>query len=306
MEYMPECTRNRQAGTKDKTLYSENQYTVYNVILWNLYEERKVMSKKLAILLVITSFSLLPINAFARNYNYIDVYLTVPNNSILFESGIVNERFGTSTYAPNSDYWFVDGTDLIIPLQRDVISGYMFKIALDNAEWMFQSDIQVNLSTFNKVRGSLNDGIYTRNTSDLGTLAGKDIDQPKTIINGTTYSEGQYSLEFSSIDSRVAVVTVLQNYTFYRNIIFRIPLVAFIKDASKAAFVIVDAGGSAGVASNIHAFMIPPGISSAEQIDFDRWWAEEDIWVPRRINIPSPTISSTVKEPLTTAGITDE
>ena len=252
------------------------------------------MRKQIAFLLIALMFiSLMKINVFAINNNYIDDYVVVPDNTILFESGLINERFGTSAHAPNSDYWFIDGTDLVIPLQKNINSGYQFKIALDNAEWMFQNDIQSGLPTFNTVRGSLNGGIYTRNTSNLSSLVGKDITQPKTIINGIAYSEGRYSLSFSLKDNRVAVATVLQNYSCNDNIIFRIPIVTFIKNASKAVFVIVDVGGSAGVSPYIHAFMIPSGKNIPEQVDWSRWQAEADAWAPKSFIIPSPATSST-------------
>ena len=105
-------------------------------------------------------------------------------------------------------------------------------------------------------------GTYTRKVSDSGKLAGKDIDQPKTIINGATYSECEYKLEVSATDSSIAVVTILQNYNSSSNIIYRIPLVTYVKDGGKAAQVTVDPGCTSVVEAIRHTYIKPPGINT--------------------------------------------
>jgi hypothetical protein len=41
--------------------------------------------------------------------------------------------------AADGDY-YVDGIDLVVPLQRDVKAGYQFRLTLANAEWFFRAN----------------------------------------------------------------------------------------------------------------------------------------------------------------------
>ncbi|MCL2337741.1 MAG: hypothetical protein FWC60_10000, partial [Firmicutes bacterium] len=239
------------------------------------------MKKQVALLLAtVMTLALLPVNALAATNNFVDNRLTVPDGSAIMEHGI-NGNINRYLYPKPSNYsggpdWYVDGTDLVVPLQRDVQTGYQFKLTLSNAKWFFRDGVatkdfvtnQPSVSTYDPAKGTYtitkdngDAGIYNRTTSP-GAL---------TYISGVAYTEANYQLEVSTLNNNIATVTVkappsaaaynqsgaifnppaspATEGTYSGNWIFRIPLVTYISDSNIEATVTVDPGNASTVTS---------------------------------------------------------
>ena len=230
------------------------------------------MKKKVALLLAsVMTLSLLPVNVFAATNNYVDNRLTVPDKSAIVEHG--TPGWG-STLAKSPDgkgdpEFYVDGTDLVIPLQRDVKKDFQFKLTLSGAKWYFRNnDPAVNAtkdftqesghSTYDTRNGFYTPrgdsgayGIYERTTSSalrLDSLYGYN----QTFISGVPYLEALYTLEVSGLDNSVATVTMKDFYPGdinFNNWCIRIPLVTYISDSNVEATVQIESGNSSTVTS---------------------------------------------------------
>ncbi|MDR1560106.1 MAG: hypothetical protein LBS84_10505, partial [Clostridiales bacterium] len=221
------------------------------------------MKKRVALLLAaLMSLSMLSVNVFAATNNYVDNRVTVPDASAIVEHGL---NFTATTYLRSAGNltgdpdWYVDGTDLVVPLQRDVITGYQFKLTLSNAKWFFRNNVgdANNVvstedfplaaepgnpeSTYDKAKGQLNSRYVYERTTPGGI----------TTISGVPYSEALYTLEVSRLNDNVATVTVKGNYPAdyppQQNWVFRIPLVTYIGDSNVEATVSVDPGNTSTV-----------------------------------------------------------
>jgi len=111
------------------------------------------MRKFYAVLLAtVITMTLTPVSIFAATNNYVDNRLTVPSKTAVMEHGVLpsthyllrtedikvtaEDTDGdviTTTLSGGSANYYVDGTDLVVPLKSDVQPGYQFKLTLANA-----------------------------------------------------------------------------------------------------------------------------------------------------------------------------
>ncbi|MDR1560150.1 MAG: hypothetical protein LBS84_10735, partial [Clostridiales bacterium] len=212
------------------------------------------MKRKVALVLaaVLGISVFMPATVTAATDNRVDNKLSVPGNTLLFENGLL----GTSYLVPNPGHdvnddepeWYVDGTDMVLPLQDRVADGYEFKLMLTNAEWFFRAahEVSTNLSTTyaalgitgnSKISDTISGSIPLANKDflGLGTTGGSyDYDKgyyaPSSSSSdygnyyraggtrsrssgNTTYYEIPYKLSVSSLNNKNATVTILGSYT---------------------------------------------------------------------------------------------
>ncbi|MDR2648583.1 MAG: hypothetical protein LBB94_02540, partial [Clostridiales bacterium] len=216
------------------------------------------MKKRVALLLAAAmALSMLPVNVFAATNNYVDNRLTVPDASAIVEHR--TDRIASQYLIPAQDNWggdpdwYVDGTDLVVPLQRDVKDGYQFKLTLTNAKWFFRNN-SANVTTDSDFptlaeTGGTEFATYDTSKGDLFSIYEYDrlTRGALTKIAGVEYEEAVYSLEVSRLNDNVATITVKDNYA--GNYVFRIPLVTYISDSNVEATVSIDPGNSSTVTS---------------------------------------------------------
>ena len=251
------------------------------------------MKKQVALLLAaVMTISLLPVSAMAATNNYVDNRLTVPDASAIVEHNIGGSVSLSQYLMPKGSGWtgdpnyYVDGTDLVIPLQRDVQAGYQFRLTLNNAKWYFRQNAET--ASFDSTRdvvqsayapGGLYGGIanwsfmaatngfpsaastspaplYTYDTNkgvffpvddnNAGTYFRNPTINQDTYIGGVVYKASSYKLEVSTGNQSVAVVTITDNYAG-DNYYLRIPLVTYISDSNVEATVTIDPGNSSTV-----------------------------------------------------------
>ena len=221
------------------------------------------MKRRVALLLAIMmALSLFPATVSASTPNFITNRPVVSSNTLFFEAGLVPALPGNTQNAhlfQSYPYWFVDGPDLIIPLQTAVQAGSQFSLTLSNAEWNFDRHFgNSGHSTFDTRFGSFDTGnrTYTRaaqqGTTPGAFVVGRDLFPPAqggtqgghAAIPGTgqIFHEARYTLQVSALDRRVATVTITGAHAAAESVIFRIPLVTFVEDSNREATVAIDPG----------------------------------------------------------------
>ncbi|MDR1538719.1 MAG: copper amine oxidase N-terminal domain-containing protein [Clostridiales bacterium] len=238
------------------------------------------MKKKVALLLaVIMTLSLLPMNVFAATDNVTVNNLTVPAKSLLFEEGLL----GLGNYIEENNNggdaeWYVDGTNLVIPLKSSVKDGFQFQLNLTNAKWFFR---QLNTTDINTASAQAlgapttlvatgDDYKGTQVTTydtELGAYYptsptnykygtyyrwGGDAD----YIGGIQYEEVPYSLLVSYVDQSRATLTIKGDHvpTAAGGFEVKIPLVSLVADDTVDATVSIVSGNSSTVSSQRLAF----------------------------------------------------
>ena len=214
------------------------------------------MKKMIAFLSTIVMTALiLSVNAFAAPNPFVSGRLEVPNNSILFESGLVSREFGSHLHRNElTNRWYVDGAELIIPLPRNVEPGHALRLDLINAIWAFDVDrhsINGTRQTWNSDYGSFDGAVYQRREAHSGTdsFVGRDIfSTGGTSVGGTIHLEAQYELRVSAASRGSAIVSLLQSYDVSEQPrILRIPLVTFIENENAEVAVMIDPGNQTGI-----------------------------------------------------------
>ncbi|MDR2650436.1 MAG: copper amine oxidase N-terminal domain-containing protein [Clostridiales bacterium] len=248
------------------------------------------MKRKVALVLaaVLGISVFMPATVTAATDNFVDNKLSVPGNTLLYENGML----GTNYLVPNPHYddnndepeWYVDGTDLVLPLQDRVANGYEFKLLLNNAKWFFRAaaaysstDVRTSLSALTTDTIDSTTPIANKDFTGLASAAkpGIDYDPDKGYYapNGgsssdygnyyraggiksrtsgsTTYYEIPYKLAVSALNNSNATVTILGDYenTTGRSYEIRIPLVTLVIDDNVDVTVEIDSGNKSAVTS---------------------------------------------------------
>ncbi|MDR1001522.1 MAG: copper amine oxidase N-terminal domain-containing protein [Clostridiales bacterium] len=245
------------------------------------------MRKRLALLLaVVMSISLLSVNVFAASDNYVDNVLNVPSGSLLLEHGVLqNEDYYVDkngdqikAYQASADKddlgweyddedvkWFIDGTDLVLALRRNVATGASVGLTLEGAEFYFAQEPYKNPDTglvktansYDPKKGSV---VLTTNKDRNGVdryfsyERKNDPDDEYISTSGaiTSAISLSYKMEIGK-DSKSATITLLEAVPSATAVdradtyIIRVPLVVLI--TGDEASVRVDGGNVSTVSS---------------------------------------------------------
>jgi len=204
------------------------------------------MTRKILCFVIIATFifSIVPAKrVYGIGNAFVDSRPTVSDNSILFEAGIVRQRFGVSNHNQGIRT-YIDGPNLIIPLTSGADAFDRIRLTLTNAVWAF-GGYGASITTWDDTIGSFNNGFYQRiqqSTTPSGiALVGRDINSSGNIVN----PEAAFQLVYTTPNSSEVTVTILGSYSPNDNRILRIPLVTFIEDGSNTSLVTITLGNGA-------------------------------------------------------------
>ncbi|MDR1641549.1 MAG: hypothetical protein LBT59_17790, partial [Clostridiales bacterium] len=250
------------------------------------------MKRKIALLLaVIMVLALLPVTASAATDNVTVNTLSVGSNTLLFDAGSeyglsANDSLATTqAIVPINDrdsarddfgleQQYIDGlrniargTNLVIPFKSDVLSDYQFKLQLGNAKWYLAYDNTTTVAD----RGTITnrDGNTLSGPGAVGAFYERTNDgEAVTTGVGSAYTEADYTLEVSALDSSVAIITIKAPVLASELKALNIPLLVWIADGTVDATVSIVSGSASTISSQKLIFAVATKSSTVSSIQW--------------------------------------